>query len=50
VRLVFAAVALPAVWLYLLHKGTKLEAELKKLETVQSELSDVPATEVTPPA
>ena len=40
-RLVFAAVALPAVWLYLQRQGTKLEAEVKKLEALQGELVEV---------
>jgi hypothetical protein len=42
-RLVFAAVALPAVWVFLQIQGSKLEAEVKKLEAVERELSDVPS-------
>jgi hypothetical protein len=47
VRLVFGAIALPAVWLYLQHKGEKLEAEVKKLEAVEKDLADAPLPEAT---
>jgi uncharacterized membrane protein len=39
-RLVFGAVMLSAVWLFLQHQGEKLRAEVTKFEAIARELSD----------